>query len=320
MTEANGNLALMIERFITAMSLRLRPNSLREVRTQLKPFVRWTKASDILQVDEVTRSHIQAYRDHLHGVEHRTRSGPRRLGPRSLYDRLAIVQRFFAWLVEQGKLAADPALGVARGRRGRWQPRHVLSERDVERMIEGVEPATERGARDLAILELLYATGLRRAEIVGLDLADVDLADETVFVRSGKGGRQRFVPLGKTACAALRLYLSRARSALEGDTGSSALFLSSVGGSCARGRRLGGGSIRNIVAAAGERAGLGHRVTPHMLRHAVATHMLRAGADPLHPGAARPHPHRHDRGLHASRCDRPRARPRPLASSGQETG
>ncbi len=274
-------IAERIGAYLAQLATRLRPGSLRDERIHLRAFLDCITAQGVADPRAVGQRHIEAWRTELALVRYRTRAGMKPLGRRTRYDRLAAVQRFFAWLVTHRHLIADPAARVERGRRGSWQPRNVLSEAEILMMLDAVDRSTPLGVRDHAILELLYATGLRRAELVALDLSDVDLTGGTVFVRSGKGGKPRLVPLGSAAREAITAYVTRARPRFLRSPGATALFLvSSRAGQ--RGQRLGASSVRNIVSAVAERAGIGRRVTPHMLRHAVATHLLRAGASIRH--------------------------------------
>jgi integrase/recombinase XerD len=135
-------------------------------------------------------------------------------------------------------------------------------------MVEG-----PRGLRDRALLELLYSTGARISEAVGLDVDDIDRTDRTVLL-DGKGGRQRLVPIGRPALAMLEAYLVRARPVLVArGRGSSAVFLNS------RGTGLSRQSAWNALKAAAQRAGIAETVSPHVLRHSFATHLVEGGAD-----------------------------------------
>lgn len=149
----------------------------------------------------------------------------------------------------------------------------ALALADIERLLAQVAPG-ERGPRDLALLELLYGTGARISEAVGLDIGGVDLAAELVRLK-GKGGKERVVPLGRGALTALSAYLVRSRPALVRlrSQGSQALFLN------ARGGRLSRQSAWTILKGAARRANLSATVTPHTLRHSFATHLLENGAD-----------------------------------------
>lgn len=144
---------------------------------------------------------------------------------------------------------------------------------DVLRLLDNADGHDVRGLRDRALLELLYSSGARISEAVGLDVDDVDAQERTVLL-DGKGGRQRLVPVGRPALEALRAYLVRARPALAArGRGSSAVFLNSRGG------RLSRQSAWNTLKTAAERAGITREVSPHVLRHSFATHLLEGGAD-----------------------------------------
>ncbi len=153
-------------------------------------------------------------------------------------------------------------------------PRKVLSEKEATKLLAQPDGQTLLGFRDRTLLELLYATAVRVAELAGLDVADVDREGVYVRVRHAKGGRDRVVPLGQRAAATVTSYLNGVRPLLV--LGNEPALIVSK-----HGRRLGPKGIETLVAAYGELAGLG-RVTPHMLRHACATHMLRHGAQLRH--------------------------------------
>ncbi|WP_084143642.1 site-specific tyrosine recombinase XerD [Amycolatopsis taiwanensis] len=175
----------------------------------------------------------------------------------------------------EGITDEDPAREVRPPTTGRRLPK-ALPVDDVLRLLNMPAAAGkggERALRDRALLELLYSTGARISEAVGLDLDDVDSGERTVLL-DGKGGKQRLVPIGKPALAALDAYLVRARPALVGrGRGSAALFLN------ARGSRLSRQSAWQVLKTNAERAGISASVSPHTLRHSFATHLLEGGAD-----------------------------------------
>ena len=155
-------------------------------------------------------------------------------------------------------------------------PKAVLNQKHAERLMANPDPFTPRGLRDRAILELLYGTAVRVGECERLDLKDVDLAKGLVMVRSGKGRKDRVVPIVGRAAAAIDLYLREARARMLKDPREQALFLSN------RGQRLNVHRIQDLVRANAKAAGLDIRVTPHTLRHGCATHLLQGGADVRH--------------------------------------
>jgi site-specific recombinase XerD len=184
--------------------------------------------------------------------------------------RASTLRVWFGLLERRGVVPRDPTLLLATPKQGRHLPR-VLRVDQVAALIDAPDAGTAVGARDRALLELLYATGARIAEACGLDLDAVDQAQQLVRL-DGKGGKQRIVPLGEPAVDALEFYLRSARGRLIGSATTNAVLLNTQGG------RLGTRDARTAVQRAGLAAGLGH-VTPHTLRHSYATHLLEHGAD-----------------------------------------
>ena len=186
--------------------------------------------------------------------------------------KIASAKSFFSFLIHEGLMSSDPSETIRSPRIGRSIPK-ALSEKQVERLLQS--PLTLKDperSRDKAMLELLYATGIRVTELVSLDLHDLDLAQGIVRCR-GKGGKERIVPYHETAWEALDEYLGVARPTLLRQKGDeSALFLNQ------RGDRLTRQGFWLILKAHASRAGIDASVTPHTIRHSFATHMLRGGA------------------------------------------
>jgi integrase/recombinase XerD len=193
-------------------------------------------------------------------------------GPPTMARKTAAARSFFRYMVNEGKLKSNPVenLGSTKVKRSLPKP---LSVSDVRRLLE--EPAklnTPEAKRDRAMLELLYASGMRVSELISLNLGDVDT--KSSYVRCfGKGGKERLIPIHPQAARATEQYLSEARPQLVFDDDSRALFLNR------RGERLTRQGFWQILKGYAQRAGLRDRVTPHRLRHSFATHMLDGGAD-----------------------------------------
>jgi tyrosine recombinase XerC len=191
--------------------------------------------------------------------------------------KLAALRSFFRWCVSTGRLRASPAALIATPKQERRLPR-ALSEAEVESLLDSAFGRGPLDRRDRAILELLYASGVRVAELVGADLGDLELEGGEGMLRVlGKGRKERLVPVGSKAVGALRAWLP-ARGALAADRPArprdrDALFLN------ARGGRLTDRSVRRILDRRLPQAALRRRVSPHALRHSFATHLLNAGAD-----------------------------------------
>jgi integrase/recombinase XerC len=187
--------------------------------------------------------------------------------------KLSCLRSFFRYLVREGEVSENPARAVRTPKQERKLPR-FLSEDEVVALIETPDSSDLKGKRDRVILELLYATGMRVGELVGLDLERVDLAERIILVH-GKGGKQRQVLFGEKARDALLDYLAARRSRPGRAAGKScdALLVN------ARGTRLTDRSVRRILASRLRECALKHRISPHGLRHSFATHLLDRGAD-----------------------------------------
>ncbi len=187
--------------------------------------------------------------------------------------RLSAARRLFRWMVRQNKRGTDPTVNLDSARQPARFPK-VLSEGDVERLLAAPDLATPLGLRDRAMLELLYASGLRVSELVSVKTIEVSLSDNVVRVTSGKGAKTRLVPFGEEAADWITRYLSQARPALLGGGASDALFVSVRGAAMTR------HNFWHSVKKYGQLAGIpAAALSPHTLRHAFATHLLNHGAD-----------------------------------------
>jgi integrase/recombinase XerD len=225
------------------------------------------------------RSDLRHYAEHLDGepasesaVASFMQALQRRgLAASTIGRRMAAVRQFHRFLVAEGRSETDPTTMIETPRRPRTLPK-ALTVDEVFRLIDAPDPATVVGRRDRAVLEFMYATGCRVSEAVDLDELDLDLEGATV-VLTGKGDRQRMVPLGRMASDAIRSWLPD-RASLRSPVSGSALFLS------LKGRRLTRQTIWTIVHRHAMQAGIpAANVSPHVLRHSAATHMVEGGAD-----------------------------------------
>jgi integrase/recombinase XerD len=257
------------EEFLTWLSAERgrSPNTLAAYRRDLRAYVRWLgeRGTTVRRVEEAD---ITAYVAAL-------RSAGR--APSSVARALVAVRSLHRFLLEEGLAERDPAADVDVPRVPQGLPK-ALSEDEVGRLLGAVVGDDPVARRDRAILEVLYGTGARISELVGLTLPDVDLDGRSLLVY-GKGGRERVVPIGRLAVDALGSWLAPAgREALVPDQwarrgDAEAVFLN------ARGGRLSRQGAWGIVRRHGDRVGLGDRLSPHVLRHSCATHMLDHGAD-----------------------------------------
>lgn len=178
---------------------------------------------------------------------------------------------YFRFLIVEGALESDPSERLEAPRAGRALP-DVLSVPEIEALIGAADPESRTAPRDAAMLEVLYGCGLRVSELVGLKGRDLDLDEALVRVR-GKGGKERFVPVGAAARSAVRRYLRTTRPWLDRGRSAGHIFLN------VRGLPLSRMGVWKILRRHVERAGILKRVTPHTLRHSFATHLLEGGAD-----------------------------------------
>ena len=195
----------------------------------------------------------------------------------SVARKLSALRTFFRFLLRERVLASNPVLPIAMPRHERYMPAFLTVD-EVFALLETPGGTDTFALRDRAILEMLYSTGVRVAELVRLDLTSLDLSEETVLV-IGKGNKERMLPVGSPAVEAIRAYLPQ-RQLLSGNRGRRgrdvekvALFLNN------RGQRLTTRSVERLVSDYALRAGIINRVTPHALRHSFATHLLEMGAD-----------------------------------------
>jgi len=191
--------------------------------------------------------------------------------PRSLSRYLSGFRQFYQWLLREGRLKEDPSALIESPRLGRGLPK-ALSERHITALLEAPDVSQPLGLRDRTMLELMYATGLRVSEMVSLELNRVSMNQGVVRVL-GKGGKERLVPLGEEAMHWLGQYLREARPALLGQTQCRQVFVT------ARKAGLSRQAFWHAIRKHARAAGLPHNVSPHMLRHSFATHLLNHGAD-----------------------------------------
>ena len=258
--------AVEVDAFIDALWLEdgLSPNTLAAYRRDLLLYAAWLQAGHGLALPQTQEHHLQAY------------FAARAAGKAtSANRRLTVFKRYFRWALREQLLQADPTLRLLTARQPLRVPK-TLSEAQVEALLAAPDTDTPLGLRDRAMLELMYASGLRVSELVTLRTFNVGLAEGVLRVL-GKGSKERLVPFGQEAADWLTRYLADGRPALLGQRQTEDLFITSAG------RKPGTAMSRvmfwNLVKRYAREAGVHAPLSPHTLRHAFATHLLNHGAD-----------------------------------------
>lgn len=232
-------------------------------RRTLESFTAWAeKTHQLSDPRTITLAHLHDY------LAFRKRCG---LAAASVKLEVVALKIFFRWLASRSRIAHDPAEVLPLPRIERYLP-ETLNEQAAEQLLAAVDVNAPRGLRDRAMLELLYASGLRAGELTGARLENLDL-DARVIRVTGKGGKTRLIPVGTKACEAITAYLEKERPQFVSKRTGSHIFLSRHGKSLTTTR------LWQIVKETAKRAGIDTSVYPHLLRHSFATHLLEGGAD-----------------------------------------
>lgn len=239
-------------------------------RSCLSTLARWLAERGVGRPAEVTRPMLEAYQRALF---HRRKAsgGPLSFSTQALH--LGAARSFFEWLLGANRILADPAASLRPPRQSRRLPRAVLSAPEAERILALPDLSTPLGLRDRAMLELLYATGVRRAELSALATFDLDLERRALMVREGKGRKDRMIPTGERAALWCERYLDEARPELAREPDNGVLFLSVTG------LAVHPEELSRLVSAYVRESGVGKPGSCHLFRHTMATLMLEGGAD-----------------------------------------
>jgi integrase/recombinase XerD len=257
-------------RYLEAMQVRnYSEQTLRRRESDIRRFVGWCDARSLDRPQDVTKPILEGYQKHLYYYR---QSHGEALSSNTRNRYICSIKQFFKWLTQENHLLYNPASEL-------MVPQHtpslpvVLTQEEITQWIEQVDITTPYGIRDRAILEVLYSTGIRRSELCHLQLQDIALARLTVFVRKGKGNKDRLLPLGVRAAKWVHDYVTTVRPQLLMDLHEPCLFLTDYGEPFTEGRL--GDKVKRYLRNSGIEA-LG---SCHLLRHAMATHMLENGAD-----------------------------------------
>jgi len=238
------------------------PYTVRNYTTDLSGFFNFLKTKGISSLKEVDRHVLRDYLSHLmeQGIV-----------KASIARKLSAIRSFYRYLLREKIISTNPVATTSSPKLDKRLPSFLTTEETV-RLLEAPDLSTPQGLRDRALMELLYASGLRVSELVNLDVGQVNFDTNEIRVW-GKGSKERMVLMGKPAAAALTAYLSQGRPRLLGEKRNSALFVNRYGG------RLIERRVQRILEKYTNIAGISKRVHPHMLRHTFATHLLDGGAD-----------------------------------------
>jgi len=253
-----------VSTFIDALWLEdgLASNTLSAYRRDLTAFEQWLADKTHRSLDETTEADVLAWQAEGHANSKSSTAN----------RRLATLRRYFQWARRLGRVKVDPCMALRAAKQPVRMPK-TLKEQQIEGLLQAPAVHTDRGLRDRAMLELLYATGLRVSELVNVGVLDLSLADGVVRVVQGKGGKDRLVPLGDEAAHWIERYQTTSRAALLGQRVSPALFVTG------RGQPMTRQSFWLLIKKYAIVAGIRAPLSPHVLRHAFATHLLNHGAD-----------------------------------------
>jgi integrase/recombinase XerC len=238
------------------------PYTIRNYKSDLLDFFRFIKDKKVATLDEVNRQVLRDYLGHLVG---------RGIVKGSIARKLSAIRSFYRYLMREKLITANPVERISSPKLDKRLP-SFLTLNEVKQLLEAPDPSTPQGLRDRALLELLYASGLRVSELTSLELGQINLDSNEIRVW-GKGSKERVVLMGEPAAEALRNYFEQGRPKLLTDKRNNAIFLTRYG------QRLPARSVQKILEHYTAKAGLKKRVHPHTLRHTFATHMLDGGAD-----------------------------------------
>ena len=269
---ADGNLSASRDAWLADLaSLNYRPSTIEGRRADLRHFLEWAHQRSLERPEDVTRSILESYRRHISRLR---KANGKPLGATTQRHRLGAVKSLFAWLCKQDLLPANPASEVELPRPEKALPEEALSERQIAAVLAQPDATDPLGVRDRALLELLYASGIRRSEAARLEVADLNCERRTLRLRHTKSRRERVVPIGGRALRWLLRYLDQVRPRLEIDARHQALFLTGYG------EAFNPDVLGRKVAAYVKRADTGRPGGGcHLLRHSCANHLLEGGAD-----------------------------------------
>jgi integrase/recombinase XerD len=264
----------LINRYLKSMAVRGRAKlTIRSAKYGLRDFNRFLEAEKIFDIEELTGEIMTEYQQEL-AFRLTARGTP--LSLRSQSQMLAVTKNFTQFLKEADYLIHDPGDKIKLPKKPRPLPKVILSMPELEQVMKGPDSQTNQGYRNLVILEVLYDTGIRRAEVANLQLRDLDLDGGYIHIRSGKGDKDRVVPLSGRVSNLVRSYIEAVRASFIHGNDQGYLILNRWGD------RMDGSGIWAAVKRSAHLSGIKKNITTHTFRHTCATHMLKHGAPIRH--------------------------------------
>lgn len=246
------------------------PRTVNTRHQDLFQFNQWAETRNLYRAQDITKPILERYQRHLFYLR---KSNGKPLGYSRQSGLIISVKQFFKWLSQQNYILYNPASELELPKQGRRLPKDVLSVEEVETILSQTDITSAQGIRDRALLEVLYSTGIRRSELSGLNVDDINYARKTIFISEGKGQRDRIVPIGERALQWIEKYILEVRAGLAVGQDDKALFLS------LNSLRLSPGNVGKIVHEYIKQADINKSGACHLFRHTLATLMLDNGAD-----------------------------------------
>lgn len=268
---SSGTLASLVDAWLERLKERnYSPRTVDMNWWTLRSFLQWSKERSLNTPEQITKPHLESYQRWLYRYK---RSNGKPLSVQTQRQRIGSVQRFFAHLCKNNIILANPASDLDLPRKpARHLPKGLPMD-ELKKLMAVPDVLDPLGVRDRAILEVLYATGVRRTELVRLELQDIDMHARTLYVNRGKGGKSRLVPIAEKALKWLQKYLDDGRQLLLVNQQEQTLFISGYG------TAFNPSALGNLIKTMMKQAEIFRDGSCHLLRHTCATHMLEGGAD-----------------------------------------
>ncbi len=244
--------------------------TIQEYNRIIDHFINFLMQIGVSDIYEITKEQILSYQKE---VFYQLNYKGQQTLPQTHNNYLKTVKSFFKFLQIEGYLVHNPAKDIPYARQPQQLPRTILTQDEIEKLLNQPDTGTPLGYRDRAILEVLYSTGIRRQELMNLEPADVDYEKGFLRVNRGKGGKDRIVPLGRIACKYVENYIKLVRIDMVRKQNSPHLFLSLIGNQISR------SALRELILGYARKAKINKAVTPHVFRHTCATHLIRRNAN-----------------------------------------